>query len=506
MTPSRTVLICLDGGDPGLISKLAVAGRLPALQALRERGALVRAPTPGRLLDLSVWTPLLTGLPIGDHANVHFEEFDPDTMGTRFRREGVLSPLWDHLPERGAGALVLDAPEVHVSSVSAAVQTCGWHAHAPPHRPVITDRVLAARLAAQGRPPALGNATKVGPEAEAAASDHLVASATFRRATVEALGMGRPVTLIGVHELHTSVHALGHHGPRAHWLAPERRNPELLARVYVAVDQVIETAVRLAGPDANVIVVATRGIRPSDHSGHLLEGLLERAGLLNRRSAVQLEGGALPAGARGARAAERLRGLVAPGLREQIAMRLLPEPIQQQLASRRFRDHFAWEHTRAFPCPTWTSGLIRLNVRGREAAGIVAPQEVDGLLGEIEALLLEVQDADTGRPLVQEVVRPRERFPGARAALFPDLVMSWAGDRPARAARHPRLGTWTAVDSTPVRTEHSDELEVILAGPGIRRGEISDERADGLAPTVLALAGASRPPLSGAPWARVLGP
>jgi predicted AlkP superfamily phosphohydrolase/phosphomutase len=500
---SRTVVLCLDGGDPTVIGELIAAGRLPALGALADRGSRVRvADTLGRIMDLSVWTPILSGRPAGDHAVAHFEEFDPETMGTIFRREGVLEPLWSHLPARGAGAVVLDPPEMHVFPGSAAAQSCGWHSHAPVHPPVITDAALAARLAARGRPPALLNTTRFGPEVEERAVRHLIASAAFRRETIEAVGLDRDFTLLGIHELHTAVHALGHHGPRPHWLAPERRDPELLARVYVAVDEVVGTVVRLAGADANVVLLATRGIRPADHAGHLLEGLLERAGLLVRRAETGADSAASD---RGARAAEMLRGLVPGELRERVATRVLPERWQQRLAARRFRDHFAWERTRAFPCPTWSSGLIRLNVQGREARGIVPPGEVEPLLGQIERLLAEVQDADTGLPLIEEVIRPAERFPGELAHRWPDLVLTWAGGRPARAARHPRLGTWTAIDSTPVWTEHGTELEVTLAGPGIRAGVSIDSVAAGFVPTVLALAAARMPTgLPGHPWADVL--
>jgi predicted AlkP superfamily phosphohydrolase/phosphomutase len=497
---TATVLLCLDGGDLRVVQSVVAAGGMAATRRLLERSALVRTETPGRVLELSVWTSLLSGQPVGNDPLSHFERFDPATMGTTFRREGLLEPLWLHLPAAGRGALVLDAPEVHPDPRSAAAASCCWHVHAPVHAPMFTDRVLRARLLARGRPPRLSNPTQLGPEPERAIAGHLERSVEFRVGTLEALGFKRPFTCIGVHELHTAVHALGHHGPDEHWLDPERRSPGLLARPYEAIDGLIERVVERAGA-ANLVIVFARGIRPADHCGHLVEGLLERAGLLVRRLGAH---GNVNRSTR-AGLTERARALLPDATRERIAMRVLPESVQQRLAAQRFRDRYAWEQTRAFPIPSWSAGLLRINLADRESAGIVAPGEAEALLARVSDLAWGMVDAETGRALVEEVIRPRERFPGARAEDLPDLIFTWTAGRPPRAARHPQLGTWTATPRTAPWTEHRGAADVLLAGPDVRPGVKTEGDALGLAPTVLALLGSRAPSvMPGEVWSDVV--
>src|SRR5207302_584462 len=81
--------------------------------------------------------------------------------------------------------------------------------------------------------------------------------------------------------------------------------------------------------------------------------------------------------------------------------------------------------TRAFSLPTDQHGWIRINLRGRERAGILPPQEYDAMCRELEALLrgLELED---GRPLVDDIVRTAKNSAEAELSKLPDLVVHWA--------------------------------------------------------------------------------
>ena len=127
-------------------------------------------------------------------------------------------------------------------------------------------------------------------------------------------------------------------------------------------------------------------------------------------------------------------------VRERLARRVLNEETQRRFASLAFRDGYRWERTRVFPWPSWSTGLLRANVAGRESQGIVPPEELDDALREAERLVRGLLDADTGEPLVRDVARTTDVFPGRKTAELPDVLVRWAGSRPARAARHPELG------------------------------------------------------------------
>ena len=83
-----------------------------------------------------------------------------------------------------------------------------------------------------------------------------------------------------------------------------------------------------------------------------------------------------------------------------------------------------WSRTRAYAI-----GLagVYLNLRGREARGIVSPgDEADRLLTEIGAKLERLRDLDGDRPVVVEAVNMGRRYRGPYLDQSPDLVVGYA--------------------------------------------------------------------------------
>jgi predicted AlkP superfamily phosphohydrolase/phosphomutase len=120
----------------------------------------------------------------------------------------------------------------------------------------------------------------------------------------------------------------------------------------------------------------------------------------------------------------RVRDSLPKDLRKSLARRL-PTSIRDFLARRVDNAHIAWDRTRAFCLPTDLEGCIRVNLRGREPSGIVAPEDYDALCAEIAEALASFEDPATGRRLVKEVVKLRDRYGGDRVDHLPDLVVLW---------------------------------------------------------------------------------
>ncbi|HEX6034958.1 MAG TPA: alkaline phosphatase family protein, partial [Anaerolineales bacterium] len=81
-----------------------------------------------------------------------------------------------------------------------------------------------------------------------------------------------------------------------------------------------------------------------------------------------------------------------------------------------------WSKTRAYAV-----GLnsIYLNIAGREGQGIVSAEEVESLLADIKARLLEWQDADQ-TPIIQRIRLKHETYSGPYARFGPDLLVGYA--------------------------------------------------------------------------------
>ena len=485
---ARLVVLCVDGADDDLLVELAETGRMPALGQLVGRGTTVTMETPGDIFDLGVWPMLVTGQPPGNHALAHFLEFEAPTMGVHVRRETELEPFWLHLPERGGGVVALDVPEIHPTADWEAEGTCCWHGYAPPHPALITSKRLRRALSPLGPPPELTSPRR---PASAAEEDQVAAmlgrAVAFQARAALLAGGGSHTLCIGFQQHHAVVHWLGHHYLADHWHRPGPMRPELALSTYDALDAALGRIIG-AHEDANIAVVVARGGRPANHAPALLDGLLERAGLQVRRA-----GDGITSAATRKPLALRLLQRIPEERRSQLASHLPPFLLNPLLA-RQFRAQFAWDRTSVFNLPAWDAGLIRLNVVGREAFGILPPADYEPTIEEVTKLVRETVNADTGLPLAADVVRLRRAFPGTNDEVWPDLAVVWAGDRPAHRARHPHLGMWEAESVGSLWTEHRSPALAILAGPSVpARSERIDGDPLGLAPTLLALSGIRRP-------------
>ena len=85
-----------------------------------------------------------------------------------------------------------------------------------------------------------------------------------------------------------------------------------------------------------------------------------------------------------------------------------------------------WSEMKAFALPAYADGHIRINLRGRERDGIVAPEDYDAVCDEIIDVLSRLKDGRSGRLLVKDVIRTR-KSPLDRDPKLPDpdLVVVW---------------------------------------------------------------------------------
>lgn len=152
-----------------------------------------------------------------------------------------------------------------------------------------------------------------------------------------------------------------------------------------------------------------------------------------------------------------------------------------------------WSKTKAY-----CVGLagIWLNVKGREAQGIVDPKEADALREELCAKLATVCDETGGAPAVNRAFNAPRTYQGPYAADAPDIIVgyrrgyrvSWeaAIGQPTDAVFHDNVKPWSG--------DHCIDPALI---PGVlfcnRRIESTNPRLMDLGPTVLDLFGIATP-------------
>ena len=275
-----------------------------------------------------------------------------------------------------------------------------------------------------------------------------------------------------------------------------------LRDLYVACDAAVGRLVA-AAPDATVVAFSAHGMMANTTRVDLLDDMLAR--VLTGRSNTRAQRG-------------RLRRVVEvfPLTWRRAATARVPRAFRDRLMTMWSAGGIAWERTPAFTLKADLQGYVRINLRGREQRGIVAPGAAwEELCTRITEGLLSFRDAETGEPFVAAVERIERVYPdGDRRDRLPDLVVLWS-DAPA--------GSHVAVDSpqfgrvgrsTPGRIpngrsgNHRGEGFIIASGPGIPEARRlgSGIGVIDLAPTVVRLLSAhAAVPLAGRPIPELVG-
>jgi len=526
---ARVAVIGLDAAEWNLIEALLASGELPHLARLREAGTVcrLRQPTP---LTEQPWAPFLTGAPTPLTAL----RFDP-TAGAPFEVGAPrLPPFYARLP--GVRAVVLDVPRMTLAYAVEGAQITGWGGHHLGYPRGSRPHGLLSEVERQVGPhPALRSFHEFRWHDRhdlERHTDRLVAGALRRVEVVRLLAARVPdwdLLLTVAPEAHSAGEILWHGIDEQHPLArcvdsaAARRR---LCRVYTALDTAVGRLAAELPADAVLVVCALHGMRRNDLDvpSALLPELLARlfAGqrLLDgpdpeawrRLGCPPVEPDVSPYAAvypRRRSAAGRLRDRVrhqalvrVPGL-VAASRRFRRRGIEQEPETDRDPDEIGeyrtpvdlhvtcryrllWPRMKAFAVPTNTHGRVRINLRGREREGLVAPEACDSVCDEVEAAVRACRNPRSGRPVVEDIVRLGAEDPSA------DLLIVWKECECADALEHPEAGLIGPVPYG--RTgSHSTRGFAFIAGHGIPRGDVRERPAADLTPTIVALLGHEPP-------------
>jgi predicted AlkP superfamily phosphohydrolase/phosphomutase len=147
----------------------------------------------------------------------------------------------------------------------------------------------------------------------------------------------------------------------------------------------------------------------------------------------------------------------------------------------RYRPH--WATMRAFALPAFYDGRIRVNLAGREPAGIVEFDDYARTLDELEAALHECRNPRTGEPVVDHVERAAAPF--SLDASEADLTVVWSA--PANAFVHPELGLIGPAPFFRTGGHTGPYGFAFVSGDGIDAGDGGIRSAFDVAPTIAAM-------------------
>lgn len=147
---------------------------------------------------------------------------------------------------------------------------------------------------------------------------------------------------------------------------------------------------------------------------------------------------------------------------------------------------------RAFALSTFSDGSIRINVKGREARGKVAPGDFARELDRITEALMSYQNSHDGSPGVARVERMRETADGNPDGPDADLLVFWK-KHPIEQLHSPTYGQVGPLSALRAGV-HNERAFVFATGPQTRaRGLRESGHIYDIAPTVCEFLGKACP-------------
>jgi len=482
-------VIQFDAASARLLERLEGEGRLPNLQALRQRGSKVELETPAEHFPASAYQNLYRGVEVGDHGLFYPFQWAADDQRIRLASSfEAPPPVWDLLGRRGRSTLAIDPYECHRPHEAQGDLYCGWG---------MRERVVLERWSVgegdsaprrrHGRPPDVTEVfgAQTPRELRRLRERFLAAPKRVADLAIERL-RERSFDLAWI--VFAAPHLAGHRlwevppyiDGEAITEAERARLDGALAEVYEEVDRQLGRVLEALPDDCDVIACSVLGMDVNTSRANLLPGMLTN--VLTGEQASRgsfgtddVQNEPRNAGDSDSGGMWRLRAALSGQARAKIAA-AMPDKLALNLTARLELRGVDWSQTRAFAHPADNQGYIHLNRIDRERDGIVSETEAPGLIEQIREGLLSFRDPD-GQPAVTAVDEVSDRWQGSASDRLPDLVVRW---RPTSsiaidALHSPNFGTVHRQGYGSGRTgNHTDgDAWAILAPHGGRVRELS---------------------------------
>ena len=219
-----------------------------------------------------------------------------------------------------------------------------------------------------------------------------------------------------VHFLMTDVvqHWIFHCLDESHKLYNDKESAELQNAIfdfYNNLDQKIGALLNIIDKAADVIILSDHGFGPLDQSVFLNRWLYENGYLkLNLKKQKTIS---------------TIRKIVAAIDFLNLRNRVIPSGEKRVALEKSLHHDFLinWKKTKAYASPASIYGAIYLNIKGREAEGLVNEENAGTLIKNLKKQLLDTKDAKTGSKIFSDVFTREEIYPNENGSAAPDVLV-----------------------------------------------------------------------------------
>jgi predicted AlkP superfamily phosphohydrolase/phosphomutase len=466
-------MVGLDAYDPWLLQRWAADGTLPTFRRLLAGSLCGPTTSPTGLFVGAVWPSFATGVSPARHGRYCYRQLAAGTYrDVMVHPDSVIGdPFWVPFSRAGRRVVTIDIPKIPPARGCDARQVVDWASHDRDFDPAVSHpagliREIQRRF---GRDP-VGTCDRHGLSAAAFGGlvSGLVRRCESKGALVEHLIEADDWDLLAV--VFAESHCVGHQCWHLHDPSHPRHDAAIAAAigdplrtVYAALDTAVGRLLAAAGEDTTVIVLASHGMGPHYDASFLLDEILARLDP-GAGAAAGHDGGPLAALRRAWRLLPEPAARLLRPLRRTLGVRV---ESRRTARRRRGRSFFAVPNNDAW-------GAVRVNLRGREAHGRIAPgAELDAVSERLESELREIVNVTTGEALVRDVVRADRLFSGPRIGDLPDLLIEWNRSAPISAVSSGRIGTVRG-EYHGIRTgDHHGDGMFFATGAGVAAGRSS---------------------------------
>jgi predicted AlkP superfamily phosphohydrolase/phosphomutase len=498
---AKVLFIGLDSAEPDLIMQWSEAGLLPTFQSLKNTSAWGAATTPPGFSNGVTWPSLFTGVSPAKHGRYYFRQIVPGTYQmAKFQDDDLKhEPFWNVLSQANRRVGIIDMVRASLSKNLNGIQLVDWMTHDRVSPPRSWPPALEAEATAQfGADPFDGcceGFDQKGPAGYKALRDGLLERVeTKTNLSCHYLDQGGWDLFMTVF---ADPHDVGHQCWHLHDPTHPKHDPALarslgdpLKDVYIAIDRAVGRLLESVGSETTVILFTGPGMGPNYTGNSLMDEILYR-----------LERGPVT---RGVAIMDTLKfaykAIVPPAYRKRSRRSSKSAAPHNHQAKRGHnwsqRKCFAVHHNK-------NSGAVRINLVGREPNGQVNPgAEYDAFCTALTQDLLNLVNLNTGKPLVQEVIRIADLYQGEYLDSLPDLLVVWSQDAPISAIGSPKVGKIIEKELGGRTGGHTPHCLFFARGPGVEPGELPQPvLVEDFAPTIASLLEVPLPSVDGKPIA-----
>jgi predicted AlkP superfamily phosphohydrolase/phosphomutase len=424
MKYNKVLFIGLDAAESTLIEQWAEEGILPNIKRLRQQGLYACIHKPFNHSVGLPWPMFYTGTNPGKTGAFHYLQWDPKTMmSKRLNQLNLpLQPFWRKFGQNEPRAIVIDVPLTTLTTPFNGIEISGWATHEQLEPLNAYPKNILSRVAAKiGPAPAFQE--RYGP---LTIQEFLKIKNKLIDITLQVTRLAKTLMNTENWDLFMIVYSATHRGGHQLWngsnvidLNQRDENEAIeqsLKQVYAACDHAIGELTDATEDGTTVFICSLHGMG-NNHS---------RSEVLPEMTVKILEYETKKFTSQRPQMLNQLREIIPVNWRHTIKKRL-PFNYQDVLTSFWRMGGSDWSNIPVINLLSDLDGYLQVNLKGREAQGIVEPGDqyekwlkvfIDGLKSFV--------DADSGKAIVKTILRREDLgIHGDYIEDFPDLIVRW---------------------------------------------------------------------------------